>query len=221
MRTRVLFFLTVAFIALPQALASQDVAVAARIGTLGFGGELALGVSEKLVIRGGVGSLILDYTSDVDDLEYTITPPSVTGNVGIDFYPLGGWFRLMAGLMFQGGNWEAVSGPLSDYSGSIEIGDREYEEDGELSGILESNSTAPYVGLGFGHHTRGGFGVFMDFGLAFMGEPNLTFTATGDIASVPGIDDDLLKEAEDLEEEMGAAFEYWPILSLGLKIPFG
>ena len=46
-------------------------------------------------------------------------------------------------------------------------------------------------------------------------------SATGDIASVPGIEDDLLKEAEEIEEDMGAYFEYWPILSLGLKIPFG
>lgn len=221
MRTHVLFLLTLAFIAGPQTLASQDFAAAARIGTLGFGGELALGVSERLVIRGGAGSLIFDYTADWEGLEYTVTPPSVMGNVGIDVYPTGGSFRLMAGVMFQSGNFEAASGPLSDYEESIEIGDGTYDQDGELAVTLESSSAAPYLGLGFGHHTRGGFGAFMDFGVAFMGAPDMTLTATGEIASAPGIQDDLLKEAEAIEEDSGAYFEYWPILSLGLKIPFG
>jgi hypothetical protein len=221
MRTRSLFCLTIALLALPQALASQGIAVGARVGTLGLGGEAALGLSDNLVVRGGVGSFFMDYTGDMDGVEYTFTPPSITATVGVDLYPSGGSFRLMAGLMFRDGEFDVETGPLSDYEGSIEIGDEEYDEDGQLFGTLASKSTAPFVGLGFGHHTQGGFGVFMDFGVAFVGEADVTLKATGDIAAVPGFQAELDKEVQSIEDDYASYLKYWPILSFGLKIPVG
>ena len=221
MRTRALILLTVAFIALPQALAPQGLAVGLRVGTLGLGGELAYGLNEKIVLRGGLGAFPVDYDGEFDGVEYKVTPPSMMANLGIDLYPTGGSFRLMAGLLFRDGDFTAGTGSLADYEGSIEIGDGVYDQDGFLNGIITSNSTAPFVGLGFGRHTASGLGLFMDFGLAFTGDPDVTLSASGPIALVPGIDEDLEKEARAIEEDADAYLKYWPILSIGVRLPFG
>ena len=77
------------------------------------------------------------------------------------------------------------------------------------------------MGLGFGHHTEGGFGFFADLGVAFVGDPEVTLTAEGPIASEPEIEEDLNREAQNIEDDAGGYLKYWPIVSIGVKIPFG
>jgi hypothetical protein len=170
-------------------------------------------------VRGGLGSFIFDFTGDYGEVEYTVTPPSMTGTLGIDLYPGGGSFRLMAGIMFRDGDFEMESGNITEH-GPIEIGDGEYTEPGTLHGTLATKSTAPFLGIGFGRHTDGGFGFFVDLGVAFVGEAEVTLEAQGPIATVPGFQEDLEREAQFIEDEAAPYLKYWPILSLGVKIPF-
>lgn len=220
MRKSILVFPFLVLFGLPHCLTGQSLALGARAGTLGFGAEAALGLSDNLVIRGGLGSFFLEIDGEYDEVEYTVSPPSVTGTLGLDFYPTGGSFRLMAGLMFRGGDFELQSGDISE-TGGVELGDNEYDEEGTLKGVLATNSTAPFVGLGFGRHTRGGFGLFLDLGVAFMGTTEVDLSAQGPIAGVPGIQEDLDREARSIEDEAGDYLEYWPVLSIGVKIPVG
>jgi len=219
MKTGTLFGLLLALLAIPQTLVGQTFAIGARAGTLGFGAEAALGLSDHFVVRGGLGSFIFDFTGDYGEVEYTVTPPSMTGTLGIDLYPGGGSFRLMAGIMFRDGDFEMESGNITEH-GPIEIGDGEYSEPGTLHGTLATRSTAPFLGIGFGRHTDGGFGFFVDLGVAFVGEAEVTLEAQGPIATVPGFQEDLEREAQFIEDEAAPYLKYWPILSLGVKIPF-
>lgn len=220
MKKRAAALLLLLSFAIPSSLYAQGFALGARAGTLGFGAEAALGLSENFAIRGGLGSFLYEYEDEYDDVEYTITPPTMTGTLGIDLYPAGGSFRLMAGLMFRDGDFEAKSEDLAQ-AGTIEIGDGQYSGiSGILKGTLATKSTAPFLGLGFGNHTQGGFGFFIDFGVAFVGDADVTITAVGDIANEPGIQEDLNREAQNVEDEAGGYLKYWPILNLGLKIPF-
>jgi hypothetical protein len=211
-------FLFALLLSLPNGLPAQDVGVGARIGTLGLGVEAALGLNENFVIRGGIGSFIVDFTGDFSDITYTVTPPSLTTTLGVDIYPTGGSFRLMGGLMYRSEDIRVDSDPITPGS-PIEIGDNEYDEAGTLHGELDTKSTAPFVGFGFGRHTSGGFGVSFDLGVAFVGEPNVVLTADGALGSAEGIDEDLRIEEEKFKDDVGQVLQYWPILSFGLKIP--
>ena len=219
MRACALLCLLLVSLAFPQTLSAQNFGVGARIGTLGFGGEAALGLSDQFVVRGGIGSFVLDFNGDYGDVTYTISPPSLTGTLGMDFYPAGG-LRLMAGLMFRRGDFTMESGDLAG-AGGITIGDNEYTEGGTLTGTMATRSTAPFVGLGFGHHTQGDFGFFLDLGVAFVGDPEVSMEGQGAIASVPGFQEDLDKEAQKIQDEAATYLKYWPILSVGVKIPLG
>ena len=220
MRMRAPFCLIIALLAIPHATSAQGFAVGGRAGTLGLGAEAALGFSNDFAIRGGIGSFsFFDFTGDYEGVEYTITPPSPIGTLGIDFYPGGGPFRLMAGIMIRDGDLEMDSGDISQ-GGPVEIGDNEYTEAGTLHGIMATKSKAPFVGLGFGHHTEGGFGFFADFGVALVGDPDVTVTAEGPLASVPGFQQDLDKHIQEIEDDAAPYLKYWPIISVGVKIPF-
>jgi hypothetical protein len=61
----------------------------------------------------------------------------------------------------------------------------------------------------------------MDFGVAFVGDPEVSLRANGAIAGAPNIQENLDLEARDLEEDSGDYLKFWPILSLGVKIPLG
>lgn len=220
MKTRAPLFFILATLAIPHAISAQGFGIGGRAGTLGFGAEAALGLSNGLVIRGGLGSFIFEFNGEYEGVEYTVKPPAMMGTLGIDFYPGVGPFRLMAGIMVRDGDVELESGDLSQ-GGPVEIGDNEYTEAGTLKGTLSSRSTAPYVGVGFGHHTQGDFGFFADFGVALVGEADVSVTADGPIASVPGFQEDLDKHTQEIEDEAASYLKFWPIISVGVKIPLG
>ncbi len=204
-------------LALPVGLSGQSLAIGARAGTLGLGGEVAFGLNERFVLRGGIGFLPYEYEGDFDDQPYTVSLPKSFASAGIDLYPFGGGFRLMGGVLFRTGNIEMDA----EVTETREIGDTEYTSTGNLFGELLQNEISPFAGIGFGKHTSGGFGFFMDLGVAMVGEPDVQITASGPLASIPGIQADIDKEEAKVEEDIGTFLEYWPILSIGFKIPLG
>jgi hypothetical protein len=210
--------LLASLLAFPQTVASQELGIGARIGTLGFGAEAAVSFNENIAARGGLGSFIIDFDAEYADIEYTVTPPSLTGTLGVDIYPTGGSFRIMGGLMFRSADIRLESEKLEPGE-VIEIGDVEFDQGGWVSGELDTKSTAPFLGIGFGRHTAGGFGVTFDLGVAFVGEPDVILTPQGALASAPNINQEIDTEIAEFEEDIGDILQYWPILSFGLKIP--
>jgi hypothetical protein len=207
-------------LAIPHGLLSQDLGVGVRAGFQGFGGEAALGLSRSFALRGGFGVFPIDFTSQYSGVSYTVTPPSSIGTLGIDVYPGGRGFRLMGGFMARSGNVELQSGDLAE-GGPVEIGDEEYPQSGFITGVLKTKSMAPFVGIGFGRHTVPGLGMFLDFGVAFVGDPEVELDASGDIREVPGFIENLRKEEQEIEDAGGSFLKYWPVFSVGIKLGVG
>lgn len=207
-------------LAVPQGAQAQSLGIGARAGFQGFGGEAAIELSRSLVLRGGYGVFPVDFTGDYSGVSYTVTPPSSIGTVGIDIYPGGRGFRLMAGLMNRSGDVELESGDLAE-GGPVEIGDGEYDQAGFITGILKTTSTAPFVGIGFGRHTTPGLGLFLDFGVAFVGDPEVRLDASGPIRDAPGFMEDLQREEREIEDAGGSFLKYWPVFSVGIKLGIG
>ena len=107
----------------------------------------------------------------------------------------------------------------ADFTEPREIGDTEYFVPGTLTGVLDQDALAPFAGIGFGKHTEGGFGFFLDVGAALSGTGAVRLSASGPIALVPGIEESLREEEEKLEDEMGGLLRVWPIVSIGVKFP--
>jgi hypothetical protein len=206
--------LALVFLSAPGILEGQGLALGVRAGTLGLGGEVAFGLSDVFVLRGGFGFFPYEYEDTYEGEDYTVTFPSSIWSAGIDIYLGGGPIRLMGGVMGRTDNVEMNS----EWTGSREIGGVEYDVPGAIRGVLKQDAIAPFAGIGFGKHTAGGFGFFLDVGAAYSGKADIEMSVSGDVADFIE-EEDLQAEADLVEEEMGGLLKFWPIVSLGIKIP--
>jgi hypothetical protein len=218
MKKRAFLLLVAACATLHAPSAAQGIGIGARIGTLGLGGEAAIGLGDRLVLRGGVGLMPIEPSATFDDIEVTLTLPTWY-NAGIDVY-LNGAMRLGAGMLFKQDDPKLVG----TFEGPQDIGGTTYtpQELGTLSGVIDSSDSAPYVLLGFGKHTAPGIGLFLDVGVAFLGDPQVILSSSdGTFSNDPSMQDALDREADDFEADMRTYLRFWPILSLGLRIGLG
>ena len=90
-------------------------------------------------------------------------------------------------------------------TGVQEIGGVEYPWSGidTLSGGVEIDNIAPYVGIGWGNPLTGDkrWGFTCDFGVAFAGSPDVALSATGAVASDPVFHANQERERRDIEDE--------------------
>ena len=205
-------------LAAPPSAAAQ-IGVAARVGTLGIGGEGALDISDRLVLRGGVGLVTLDVSTSFDGIAVDLELPDSWYNVGIDIY-LNSALRIGGGLLVRPDD-PTLTGAFQE---PVDVGGRTFTpgEIGTLTGTLSSEDRAPYLLIGFGKHTASGLGLSLDVGAAFTGDPRVTLDASGGTFSdQPELDARLEQEAQDFEDDMRGWLRIWPILSLGVRLGIG
>ncbi len=223
------FVLTIAAVlALPGALAAQGFGIAGRAGTLGVGAEGALGVTDAFVIRGGIGLLPVElknpsFWEPGADVDATLKLPKTWYNIGADLY-LGAGFRVGGGMLFKPDD-PSLTGSLTG-SASIEIGGTTYtaSDVAEVKGTLKSKSSAPYALIGFGKHTKTGIGLFLDLGVAMLGDPEVSLEATKGNPTVINsatFQSRLRQEEQSIEDDFGSYLKLWPILNLGIKLGVG
>lgn len=220
MRKTATFLVAALLAAAPTTLSAQGFAVGARAGTLGIGAEGAVSLGSRLALRGGLGLLPFEPSTTIDDIDFTLTLPKTWFNLGADLY-VGGGFRVGGGILFKSDDPELEG----EITGTVEIGDETYSsaQVESLSGVLDSNDQAPYALIGFGRHTASGVGLFLDLGVAFLGEPEVGLSASGDPAIVNSSEfqAELRAEERTIEDDAGSYLKLWPILNLGVKIGLG
>lgn len=202
----------------PASLAGQ-LGVAARAGTLGIGAEAALTLSDRLVLRGGIGLMPFEISTTFDGIEAELELPQSWYNVGLDLY-MNGAMRVGGGFLFRPDDPRLTATPAEP----VDIGGRTFtpEEIGVLTGVLRSETRAPYLLVGFGKHTSSGFGLSLDVGAVFTGDPDVTLDAEGGTFSDQAeLDARLDQEAQDFEDDMKGYLRFWPIVSLGIRLGVG
>lgn len=201
----------------PAAVAAQGLGFGAFAGTLGIGGDAAIGITDRFVVRGGYAFMPYEPSFTVSDLELTFDLPS-SFHVGIDLY-LNNSFRVGGGVLFRSDD-PTVEGVFTT---DQEIGGTTYSPSqvGTLTGVFDAKDNAPYVVIGFGRHTQPGVGLFLDLGVVFVGEPDITLGAKGgtlDPNSDASFRSALNQEATDMEQDAGSYLKLWPWLSLGVRV---
>lgn len=209
------FFLAAASVlaGVPAAVAA-DVGLGLRAGTVGLGAEIAVGVSERLTVRGGL------YTADVTDsfdeggISYDGELSLGGAGVLLDLFPTGGAFHLTAGLFSNDNRIDLTATPTQPQ----EIGGTVYTpaEIGRLFGDVTFDDTVFYAGLGWGNVARGKRTSFLfDLGVLAQGGGKVRLDATNPVIS----DADLQAEARQIEDDI-SSYDLWPVISLGLAIRF-
>ena len=215
MRKQVLTLAVAAGVLSPAPAYAQGLGLGARAGTLGLGAEAAVGLTDRLVVRGGFGVNPFDPSSTVDGKNVTLSIPTWY-NAGVDIY-LNGAMRVGGGVLIK----RKDPGLQAEFDTPQDIGGIIFQPDeiGTVSGVMDSADQLPFLIIGFGKHTVPGVALFVDFGLAFLGDSDVTLDASGgSLSDDPATQAALDREAQDFEDDLPTYLKFWPILSLGLRV---
>jgi hypothetical protein len=199
---------------------STNIALGARISTLGAGPELSLGLSDFWSIRAAAhwGSYTVD--GDTDNIEYEYDLSLASGLVTLEWNVFAGGFHIDAGLLFNSNSLDAV-GQATD--GTFTINGEEYNSNdvGTLNGEVDFDSVAPYLGIGWGNPvaTNTTWTFFFNLGVVFQGSPDVTLSTNGLLSNNAIFLDNLKEEEKKLQDELDQ-FEYYPVVALGLTYKF-
>jgi len=197
---------------------SGGLAIAGKASTLGLGGELTTGITTNVNARVGINTLDFDFDDEFDDIEYDVGLDFSSVSALVDWHIFSDSFRISGGVISMDHNLDLdATGPAGE---SETIGDNTYTwaDIGTLSGSVEVDDLAPYVGIGWGDPINSGrrWGFYCDLGVAFTNSPDVKLTATGVAA---GLAADVQKELDDIEDDLDS-FKFYPVLSLGLYYRF-
>jgi len=196
--------------------------VGLKAGTLGFGLEASWRALPWLDVRAGANQFNYDDTGSQAGINYDATLGLETFYATANFrFPLSP-FRMTVGAYSNGNEIELVSQDMPAYT----IGDIVYlpSEVGTLRSSTTFESVAPYLGAGFDFDIADRFGIALDFGVLWQGDPIVTLTSDGSLATDPGIVGDEFRaamenERQQLENEV-EDFKAYPVVSLGFNFNF-
>lgn len=135
----------------------------------------------------------------------------------IDWYPSLGGFHLSGGLRVAANSIDLGASPALP----VTVGGTSYTpaQVGRLSGSVEFNRFAPYLGIGWQGAMMGGrMLIGLDFGAMYQGNPDVRLSASGADAN-PALADDLAHETNAIEEKY-SGFRFSPVISLSFTYRF-
>ena len=217
--SRILAVLTLLFFAtvLPSAMAQRGpkaFGVALRAGTYGVGADIGYGINRVITVRGSYQTLDVSESFDEDGIDYDADLEIGGTGLYLDVFPFAGKFRITGGLVENRNEVRVMATPTE----AEVIGDTLYTPDqiGTLTGFVDYDRSATYLGIGVGNLARGRrFGFVFDAGLVFQDAGDVT------LSSSTGLIDpnDLELERLDLQDDADD-LESWPVISFGLAIRF-
>jgi hypothetical protein len=192
----------------------MDMALTAKLGSLGLGVEGTFGLTDQFNARLGLNKYDYDRTESISDIQYDLDLEWQSISLLADWHPFGNPFRFTAGLMINGNE---LSG--SSTSSGLTIGDATYPDIG-LDARLDFDATAPYLGVGWGNALAAnpGWGFNVDLGIMFQGSGDVTLTPTG--ANASSVDpNDVSLEEQRFEDDI-KDYKYYPVFSFGVSYRF-
>jgi hypothetical protein len=202
---------------------SADFGIYGTAGTIGIGGGIATDFNAHLGARLGYTA----YTYDIDDREESDLVFNGDADLGgaqalLDWYPMGGSFRVTAGAV----STADVKVKATPVGGTFTFDDVEYdaEDVGDARGHADFGSLAPYVGLGYGRalSANGHFSFMVDLGVAFPGSPDVSLDVTCNAPNATicaQLASDAAAEERELQDDADD-YKYWPVLSIGVAYKF-
>jgi len=210
-----------AIILLPAAAAAQDYTIFAgpKLSTLGAGGEIGVELNEHVSVRASGTVFQYDFNETLDDIDSSIELDLGAVGVQLDYFPFGNAFFVSGGVFSNLNDVNTSAQP----SGPVEIGGTTYQpaEVGRITGNGDFADIAPYLGIGaaWGLGDSGNWQFVAEAGAYFQGEPEITYSATGQLANDPNFIADLQAEAASAEEDLDRLATY-PVVSLTIRRRF-
>ncbi|MCG6930397.1 MAG: hypothetical protein LJE64_07545 [Desulfofustis sp.] len=197
--------------------ADEGLGLDAKIGTMGVGGEVSAALFPNTRIRGGFNFLTWTFESTISGIDYDFETEFNSIPVILDLHPFGGSFFISGGVYFNN-NSVSVDGFIGpeDFTPAYQAYDF-LANQVSLSGDVEFNPLAPYLGFGWRTNSgASGWGFGLELGVLYQGAPditNLRINAPVDISTTESVRQFLAEQAREIEDEL-SWFEFYPVASV-------
>ena len=202
-----------------DATADDDFWFGLKAGTLGLGAEASWRPLPWLDLRAGGNTFDYDDNGGQAGISYDGTLALESFYATANFHFPVSPFRITAGGFANGNEIRLVSQP----SATFDIGGNSYTaaDVGTLRSTASFDSFAPYVGAGFDFDIIGKFGLALDFGVLWQGEPSVSMTSDGLLAQAGDAGFLAALDAERLElEDEFKNLKAYPVISVGFNFNF-
>lgn len=206
------------------AVQAEGRALGLHAGLMGIGVDGYRRLNDTWVLHGAYNRWDYHYDTREEDIHYDATYGLDNLQLGLDWYPAAGRFRVSAALVANANELtlDAVArGPGYEINGEMYSA----AEVGDLRGSVEPASTGAYVGVGWGNPLRRekGLGVVLDIGLVYAGSADVELKARCGALAGPSrcaeLQADADAERRELEDSLGDV-PFWPLVQIGLSYSF-
>lgn len=204
--------------------AQAQVAASGDIGTTGLGLHASLPLQANLNARIGVNYLNHSYSTSTNSVNYDFKLKLRTLDALLDWFPMGGAFRVSGGIVYDGNKIDAVG--KSNNNGTYTVNGNTYTaaNAGTINGRIDFRKAAPYLGIGWGNalaHDKG-WGFSSDIGVLFQGAPTTSLANSG--CTLPSsqcaqLKTDVAAENARLNDKVNS-FKAYPVLRAGVSYKF-
>lgn len=220
---RMVKIVLVAALAVAAGAAHAEQGVGLRVGTLGYGGDFGWHIAPGLNARLGYSTYSHNTSITNTDVHYDGKLKLSNAPLLFDFSPIGP-FHFTAGIIGNANKIDITGTPASNGTFTFNGQTFTSSQVGSVSGRLKlGNSVAPYLGIGWGNVAGAGVNFYADLGVAYMGSPKASLSATcgsGVSASTCAqIQSDVEAEQRALEDKV-KKYKYYPVIGIGLTIGF-
>ena len=211
------------------------VAIGSKLGTLGWGGQIATPITRRINLRGGVDIFNMGYGLTSDGTNYYASAHLKSGTIQADIYPFAhGSFHISPGVMiFKNSLTASLNVPGGN---NFSVGDADYTSDPNNpvtgTGLINFGRTnMPMLTIGFGnmiqrresHHLSFPF----ELGAAYTGQNTIAINMQGGVCNNEGCgssnDADFQANVQAQQRKINEnlkRIQVYPILTTGVTYRF-
>jgi hypothetical protein len=197
---------------------ASNVGLTAKVGTLGPGADLSIGMGPFLGLRFGASGYSFDVAQPVEDYgDISANMSWLTYGAYLDWFPAGTGFRITAGAMGNDNEVKLTANP----SEPLRLYGVDYPID-DFDGKVSFSAFAPYLGIGYGNAAGedGRWHFACDFGAMFQGEPSVETSAHTPVSVLqPYLDRALEEKRKEIEDDL-SFFRIYPVIAVGVSFRF-
>lgn len=195
-------------------------ALGVQAGTPGAGLQAQFAVNDYIVLRGSYDVLQWEADDAYDGIDYEADIDFQSPGAFVDLHPFKNPFFVSAGAYFGDRGVDLNATPTEN----VNIGGATFtpEQVGRLTGRIELESTAPFLGLGFDNTFThdGHWGFRLLAGAAFGDAPQVDLNSTGgSLSDEPLFQERVEQEEQDVQQDADN-YKVLPVIQMGLNYRF-
>lgn len=205
--------------------ATAQTSVSLDLGTTGIGAHLGMPLSQQFGARVGASYFSHKFDGNTSAIAYNIDAKLRSADALLDWYPAAGSaFRLSTGVVYDANQFNVTGKPMA---GRYLINGVNYAatDVGVLTGAIDYNKFAPYLGIGFGNAPTAarGWGFAADLGGYYQGKGSSRLDSVGCKAAIlicQAIARDVAVERLNLADQVSDVPKIYPVLRVSASYRF-